>query len=99
MTPTTFTRSDGATLQASQLLSWAQVGDNGTNVTVSVVVAPNMRWRRGRQDSDKTAKRQTYADYLAALSLTRNDWSRTERCIRIPPTSRNATPGKPPLRL
>ena len=41
MTPTTFTRSDGSTLQASQLLSWAQVGDNGTNVTVSVVVAPH----------------------------------------------------------
>ena len=53
----------------------------GVSATLS---AEQMRWRRGRQDSDKTAKRQTYADYLAALSLTRNELRLASRRSSIP---------------
>jgi hypothetical protein len=41
MTAGTFMRSDGATLQANQVLSWAQVGGTGNDLTVQVVVAPH----------------------------------------------------------
>jgi hypothetical protein len=46
----------------------------GALIGVSATLASeHLRWRRGRQDSDKATKRETYADYLAALALTRNE--------------------------
>jgi hypothetical protein len=39
----------------------------------ATLTSEHMRWRRGRQDSGKATKLQTYADYLAALALTRNE--------------------------
>lgn len=42
----------------------------GVSATLS---SEHLRWSRGRQDTDKASKRQTYANYLAALSLTRNE--------------------------
>jgi hypothetical protein len=42
----------------------------GVSATLS---AEYMRWRRGRIDSDKAAKQHTYAEYLSALSFTRNE--------------------------
>jgi hypothetical protein len=42
----------------------------GVSATLS---AERTRWRRGRRDTDKATKHQTYAEYLAALSRTRNE--------------------------
>jgi hypothetical protein len=41
MHTTQFARSDGHTLPANQVASWAQVDNNGTDVTVWVLVAPH----------------------------------------------------------
>jgi hypothetical protein len=41
MHTTQFARSDGHTLAANQVVSWAQVDNNGTDVTVWVLVAPH----------------------------------------------------------
>jgi hypothetical protein len=57
----------------------------GALIGVSATLASeHMRWRRGRQDSDKATKRQTYADYLAALSLTRNELRLAARRSSLP---------------
>jgi len=53
----------------------------GVSATLS---SEHMRWRRGRQDADKATKRQTYAEYLAALSLTRNELRLASRRSSIP---------------
>ena len=46
----------------------------GALIGVSATLASeHMRWRRGRQDTDKASKMRIYAGYLAALSLTRNE--------------------------
>lgn len=41
MHATQFTRSDGHALPANQVVSWAQVDNDGTNLTVWVLVAPH----------------------------------------------------------
>jgi hypothetical protein len=53
----------------------------GVSATLS---SEQLRWRRGRQDSDKASKRQTYAEYLSALSLTRNELRLASRNSSIP---------------
>ena len=53
----------------------------GVSATLS---SEHLRWRRGRQDSDKASKRQTYAEYLSALSLTRNELRLASRNSSIP---------------
>jgi hypothetical protein len=67
----------------------------GALIGVSATVASeHMRWRRGRQDSDKATKRQTYADYLAALSLTRNELRLAALKSSIPPPERSKRAAK-----
>lgn len=57
----------------------------GVSATLS---SEHLRWRRGRQDSDKATKRQLYADYLAALSRTRNELRLASRRSSSPPEER-----------
>ena len=54
----------------------------GVSATLS---SEHLRWRRGRQDlSTRAGKRQTYAEYLSALSLTRNELRLASRNSSIP---------------
>ena len=46
-------------------------------------------WRRGRRDTDKAARRKTYAEYLSALSLTRNELRLASRDGSIPVDERS----------
>jgi hypothetical protein len=46
----------------------------GAAIGISATLATDQaRWRRGRRDADLAVKRETYAEYLAALALTRQE--------------------------
>lgn len=46
----------------------------GAVIGISATLATDRaRWQRGRRDADLALKRQTYAEYLAALALTRQE--------------------------
>ena len=57
-------------------MQWSSLAGTALGALIGVsatLFADRLRWRLGRQDMDKATKRQTYADYLAALSNTRNE--------------------------
>jgi hypothetical protein len=60
----------------SPRVEWSSLAGTALGALIGVsatLSAERTRWRRGRRDSDKVVKRQTYADYLAALSRARNE--------------------------
>ncbi|MBW5420269.1 hypothetical protein GKQ77_01620 [Streptomyces sp. BG9H] len=57
-------------------MNWSSLLSTGVGALIGVsatLAAEWTRWKRNRHDNDQAIKRQTYAEYLAALSRTRNE--------------------------
>ncbi|MFF4787892.1 hypothetical protein ACFY3E_42075 [Streptomyces griseorubiginosus] len=60
----------------------------------STLVADRARWRREQSARDRESKRQLYADYLAALSRTRNEFRSLVRQLDLTVEERAGAAGR-----
>jgi hypothetical protein len=72
-------------------VDWGSLVGTGLGAVIGVSAtlgADRINWRRSRQDSDKTARHQVYADYLAALTRARNGLRSAARHPNTPAAER-----------
>ncbi|MER5639499.1 hypothetical protein ABT095_21385 [Kitasatospora sp. NPDC002227] len=68
-------------------MDWSSFASTALGAVIGVtstLIADRVRWRRDHQDKQQAARRQLYADYLAALSRTYNEIREAARNTAAP---------------